>query len=68
MLEDDDFRSAWLEPAIAHSPAEDCLIHHFGHGSFSKLEPAESTRIFEENRPAADGGTAPGRDVTGATC
>ncbi len=30
--------------------AEDCFIHHFGNGSFGKLNSVESVRIFERNR------------------
>ena len=30
--------------------AEDCFVHHFGEGAFSKLAPAEYNRLFEQNR------------------
>jgi glycosyltransferase involved in cell wall biosynthesis len=30
--------------------AEDCFIHHFGHGSFGKLDAAAFQKIYEENK------------------
>ena len=30
--------------------AEDCFVHHFGHGSLGKLKPREFERIYEGNR------------------
>jgi hypothetical protein len=30
--------------------AEDCFIHHFGQGSFSKLDSQEYQRVFDRNR------------------
>jgi len=50
MFEDDDFSLRIRQAGYRIVTAEDCFIHHFGHGSFSQLKPEESTRIFEENR------------------
>ena len=30
--------------------AEDCFIHHFGNGSFGKLQSEEFIRIFDKNK------------------
>ena len=49
-FEDDDFCLRLRNAGYRIVTAEDCFIHHFGHGSFSKLKPEEFERIFESNR------------------
>jgi GT2 family glycosyltransferase/SAM-dependent methyltransferase len=50
MFEDDDFCVRVRRAGYRIVTAEDCFLHHFGNGSFKKLEPAESLRIFHQNR------------------
>ena len=50
MFEDDDFSLRIREAGYRVIAAEDCFVHHFGNGSFSKLAPEDALRIFEENR------------------
>ena len=50
MFEDDDFSHRIKEAGYRIAAAEDCFIHHFGQGSFSKLTPRAYNDIFEENR------------------
>jgi GT2 family glycosyltransferase len=50
MFEDDDLSAAVRSLALTTAAAEDCFIHHFGQGSFSKLAPEEYNRIFDANR------------------
>ena len=50
MFEDDDYSLRIRKAGLRIVCAEDCLVHHFGLGSFSKLPPAEYDRIYNENR------------------
>jgi GT2 family glycosyltransferase len=50
MFEDDDFSQRVRKAGHRIVTAEDCFIHHFGNGSFAKLDPAESNRLFDKNR------------------
>lgn len=50
MFEDDDFSFRLRQAGRKIVIAEDCFLHHFGSGSFAKLDPDESKRIFDENR------------------
>jgi polysaccharide pyruvyl transferase CsaB len=50
MFEDDDLSFRIRQAGYGVSTAEDCFIHHFGQGSFSKLPGETYNRIFEENR------------------
>jgi polysaccharide pyruvyl transferase CsaB len=50
MFEDDDMSLRIRGAGYRIVAAEDCFVHHFGNGSFAKLPPDESRRIFEENR------------------
>jgi GT2 family glycosyltransferase/glycosyltransferase involved in cell wall biosynthesis len=50
MFEDDDLSAAVRSLTLATAVAEDCFVHHFGQGSFSKLAPEEYNRIFTANR------------------
>ena len=50
MFEDDDFSLRVRRMGLKIVVAEDCLVHHFGGGSFLKLPVTDSARIFEENR------------------
>jgi polysaccharide pyruvyl transferase CsaB len=50
MFEDDDYS---IRVWNAHSRvvvAEDCFVHHFGQGSFSKLSNESYNRIFSQNK------------------
>lgn len=49
-FEDDDFSLRIRNAGYRLLTAEDCFIHHFGNGAFSKLKFEESARIFEQNR------------------
>ncbi|HEY2014537.1 MAG TPA: polysaccharide pyruvyl transferase family protein [Bryobacteraceae bacterium] len=50
MFEDDDLSLRVREAGFGVFAAEDCFIHHFGQGSFSKLSSDTYNRIFEANR------------------
>jgi GT2 family glycosyltransferase len=50
MFEDDDFSRRLRSLNYRIVTAEDCFVHHFGHGSFGRLDPDVQTRIFEQNR------------------
>lgn len=50
MFEDDDFSLRVKKAGFRVIAAEDCFIHHFGNGSFSKLSSEQSLRIFELNK------------------
>jgi GT2 family glycosyltransferase len=52
MFEDDDFSRRVRCEGLRIVAAEDCFIHHFGQGSFSRLSPADYQAIFERNRAA----------------
>ena len=50
MFEDDDFSLRVRRAGYRVVAAEDCFIHHFGQGSFSKIPQQEYEAIFEANR------------------
>jgi GT2 family glycosyltransferase len=50
MFEDDDLSLRVRQAGFGIFAAEDCFIHHFGQGSFSKLKSDAYNRIFETNR------------------
>jgi polysaccharide pyruvyl transferase CsaB len=50
MFEDDDLSFAVREAGFRVVAAEDCFVHHFGQGSFSKLPGETYNRVFEANR------------------
>ena len=50
MFEDDDFSLQVRKRGLRVAVAEDCFVHHFGQGSFSKLPSATYERIFRNNR------------------
>lgn len=50
MFEDDDFSHRVLQAGFHIVAAEDCFVHHFGQGSFRKLNSSEYNEIFEKNR------------------
>jgi GT2 family glycosyltransferase len=50
MFEDDDFSFRVRKAGYRIVTAEDCFIHHFGHGSFGKLDPEAFQRIYDENK------------------
>jgi len=50
MFEDDDLSASVRARGLRVVAAEDCFVHHFGQGSFSKLAPQEYTELFETNR------------------
>jgi hypothetical protein len=50
MFEDDDFSHLVKKAGYRVIAAEDCFIHHFGNGSFAKLPPKDSLRIFDQNK------------------
>jgi GT2 family glycosyltransferase len=50
MFEDDDFSRRVRKAGYRIVAAEDCFIHHFGHGSFGKLDDGAFQRIFEQNK------------------
>ncbi|WP_321472004.1 glycosyltransferase [uncultured Paludibaculum sp.] len=50
MFEDDDFSMRVRAAGYRVIAAEDCFIHHFGQGSFSKLDADTYMRLFERNR------------------
>ena len=49
-FEDDDFSMRVREAGYRIVTAEDCFIHHFGNGSFGKLQSEVSLRIFDQNK------------------
>lgn len=50
MFEDDDFSHRIREAGYRIVAAEDCFVHHFGQGSFRKLDSSEYNQIFDKNR------------------
>ncbi len=50
MFEDDDFSMRIHAEGLRVVAAEDCFVHHFGQGSFSKLPSETYNRTFERNR------------------
>jgi GT2 family glycosyltransferase/glycosyltransferase involved in cell wall biosynthesis len=50
MFEDDDLSMRVRQAGFRVVAAEDCFIHHFGQGSFSKLTSGQYERTFEKNR------------------
>jgi GT2 family glycosyltransferase/glycosyltransferase involved in cell wall biosynthesis len=50
MFEDDDFACRLRRLGYRIVTAEDCFIHHFGHGSFARLAPQESLALFARNK------------------
>ena len=50
MFEDDDLSMRVRAGGFRVVAAEDCFVHHFGQGSFSKLDAGTYQRIFEQNR------------------
>jgi polysaccharide pyruvyl transferase CsaB len=50
MFEDDDFCMRVRGAGYRVVAAEDCFIHHFGQGSFSKMPQQQYESIFEANR------------------
>jgi GT2 family glycosyltransferase/glycosyltransferase involved in cell wall biosynthesis len=50
MFEDDDFSHRVRRAGYRIIAAEDCFVHHFGQGSFRKLNSSEYNEIFEKNR------------------
>ena len=55
MFEDDDFSLRVQNAGYRVIAADDCFIHHFGNGSFSKIPSEESLRIFEQNKKRFEG-------------
>jgi GT2 family glycosyltransferase len=50
MFEDDDFSRRVLEAGYRILCAEDCFVHHFGHGALSKLPARKYQTLFARNR------------------
>lgn len=50
MFEDDDLSLQVRKRGLRVVAAEDCFVHHFGQGSFSKLERSAYEEIFSRNR------------------
>lgn len=50
MFEDDDFSYRVRQAGFRIVAAEDCFVHHFGQGSFRKLNSSEYNEIFDRNR------------------
>jgi len=50
MFEDDDLSLRVRKAGFGIFAAEDCFVHHFGQGSFSRLPSETYNRIFEANR------------------
>lgn len=50
MFEDDDFSLRVRQGGLRVVTAEDCFIHHFGQGSFTKLPRNTYEEIFSRNR------------------
>ena len=49
MFEDDDFSLKIRENALKIVCAEDCFVHHFGRGAFSRLSQSKYQAVFERN-------------------
>jgi GT2 family glycosyltransferase len=49
MFEDDDYARRLRDKGFRIICAEDAFVHHWGRASFSKLDNAEYTKIFEKN-------------------
>ena len=50
MFEDDDFSMRVRAAGLGVVTAEDCFVHHFGQGSFSKIPTQAYSELFEKNR------------------
>ena len=50
MFEDDDFSLRVLRSGRRVVTAEDCFVHHFGHGSFRKMPREQFDALFDMNR------------------
>ena len=50
MYEDDDLCVRVRKAGYRVTAAEDCFVHHFGQGSFSKIPTEQYQAIFEANR------------------
>ena len=50
MFEDDDFSLRVRSAGFRVVSVEDCFVHHFGQGSFNKLDRAAYARLFEVNK------------------
>ncbi len=50
MFEDDDFAIRVRRLGYKIVTVEDCFIHHFGNGSFAKLDPKQSQALFDRNK------------------
>jgi GT2 family glycosyltransferase/glycosyltransferase involved in cell wall biosynthesis/polysaccharide pyruvyl transferase WcaK-like protein len=50
MFEDDDFSLRVRNAGLRIVAAEDCFVHHFGGGSFSKLAPDQYQEVFATNK------------------
>src|SRR5437773_11022270 len=50
MFEDDDFSLRVRKAGYRIVSAEDCFIHHFGNGSFGKLDSEALQQIFNQNK------------------
>jgi GT2 family glycosyltransferase/glycosyltransferase involved in cell wall biosynthesis len=50
MFEDDDWSHRMTQCGYRLVAVEDCFVHHFGNGSFTKLPHDQAVAIFERNR------------------
>jgi GT2 family glycosyltransferase len=50
MFEDDDYSLRVSQAGLRIVSAEDCFVHHFGGGSFNRLDRERLDAIFRENR------------------
>jgi GT2 family glycosyltransferase len=50
MFEDDDFSFQVRKRGLRVAAAEDCFVHHFGQGSFSKLPRETYEEVFRQNQ------------------
>jgi len=50
MFEDDDYSHRIARAGCRIVAAEDCFVHHFGQGAFSKLSPRQYQEVFDQNR------------------
>jgi hypothetical protein len=50
MFEDDDYSHRLAKAGYRIVSAEDCFVHHFGQGAFSKLAHERYQEIFDHNR------------------